>query len=39
MTTPTNKFGGLAQQLVDAGLVTEAHMHSAQTEAQQQKRD
>lgn len=37
MTTPTNKFGGLAQQLVDAGLVTEAHMHSAQTEAQQQK--
>ena len=37
MSTTISKFGGLAQQLVSAGVVTEAHMHSAQTEAQQQQ--
>ncbi len=30
-------FGGLAQQLTDAGVVSEAHMKTAQTEAQQQQ--
>ena len=37
MSTTISKFGGLAQQLVSAGVVTEAHMHSAQNEAQQQQ--
>ncbi|WP_367104891.1 type IV-A pilus assembly ATPase PilB [uncultured Psychrobacter sp.] len=30
-------FGGLAQQLTNAGVVSEAHMKTAQTEAQQQQ--
>ena len=37
MSTIINKFGGLSQQLVSAGIVSEAHMQSAQNEAQQQQ--
>lgn len=37
MSTTINKFGGLSQQLVSAGIVSEAHMQSAQNEAQQQQ--
>ncbi len=33
----TSKFGGLAQQLVSEGIVSEAHIKTAQNEAQQQK--
>ncbi len=37
MSTVTSKFGGLAEQLVRAGLVSDEGMRSAQTEAQQQR--
>lgn len=37
MSTTISRFGSLAQQLVSTGLVSEAHMQTAQTEAQQQK--
>lgn len=37
MSTTTSKFGGLAQQLVSEGVVSEAQMKTAQTESQQQQ--
>ena len=37
MSTTTNSFGGLAQQLTTAGIVSAANMKTAQTEAQQQQ--
>lgn len=37
MSTTTSTFGGLAQQLTNAGIVSEAHMKTAQTESQQQQ--
>ena len=37
MPTTISTFGGLSQQLISAGIVSEAHMHTAQTESQQQK--
>lgn len=37
MSTTTSKFGGLAQQLISEGVVSEAQMKTAQTESQQQK--
>lgn len=37
MSTTTRKFGGLAQQLVSEGIVSEAHMKTAQTESQRQQ--
>ncbi len=37
MSTVISKFGGLAEQLVSAGLVSDQDMRSAQTEAQQQR--
>lgn len=37
MSTTTSKFGGLAQQLVSEGVVSEAHMKTAQTESQRQQ--
>ena len=37
MTSTPSKFGGLAQQLITAGLVTDAHMQTAQTESQKQQ--
>ncbi|MDN5566571.1 MAG: type IV-A pilus assembly ATPase PilB [Psychrobacter sp.] len=37
MSTVTSKFGGLAEQLVRSGLVSDEDMRSAQTEAQQQQ--
>ena len=37
MSTTISTFGGLAQQLVDAGVVSEAHMKTAQAESLQQK--
>lgn len=37
MSTTTTTFGGLAQQLTNAGIVSEVHMKTAQTEAQQQQ--
>lgn len=37
MPTITSTFGGLAQQLTNAGIVSEAHMKTAQTESQQQQ--
>jgi type IV pilus assembly protein PilB len=37
MSTTTNTFGGLALQLIKAGVVNEAQMKTAQTESRQQK--
>ncbi|WP_201576319.1 type IV-A pilus assembly ATPase PilB [Psychrobacter sp. H8-1] len=37
MSSMTNKFGSLSQQLIHAGVVSEAHMKTAQAEALQQK--
>ncbi|WP_201528742.1 type IV-A pilus assembly ATPase PilB [Psychrobacter frigidicola] len=37
MSTTTIKFGSLAQQLISEGVVSEAHMKTAQTESQQQQ--
>ena len=37
MSDAVSKFGGLAQQLISAGLVSEADMQVAQTEAQQEQ--
>ncbi|WP_334684986.1 type IV-A pilus assembly ATPase PilB [Psychrobacter sp. PL19] len=37
MSTTTSKFGGLAQQLISEGIVSEAHMKAAQTESLQQQ--
>ncbi|MDN3452388.1 MULTISPECIES: type IV-A pilus assembly ATPase PilB [unclassified Psychrobacter] len=37
MSIATNKYGGLAQQLISDGVVSEANMKTAQTESQQQK--
>ncbi len=37
MSTTTHSFGGLAQQLTTAGIVSAANMKTAQTEAQQQQ--
>lgn len=37
MSITTNKYGGLAQQLISEGIINEANMKTAQTEAQQQK--
>ena len=37
MSTTINKFSGLADQLVSAGIVSESQMQSAQSEAQQQQ--
>lgn len=37
MPTTISTFGGLSQQLISAGIVSEAHMHTAQAESQQQK--
>ncbi|WP_201593835.1 type IV-A pilus assembly ATPase PilB [Psychrobacter fulvigenes] len=37
MSSMTNKFGSLSQQLIHAGVVSEAHMKIAQAEALQQQ--
>ncbi|MGM8871193.1 type IV-A pilus assembly ATPase PilB [Psychrobacter sp. 2Y5] len=37
MSTAVSKFGSLAQQLISEGVVSEANMQTAQTEAQQQQ--
>lgn len=37
MSTAISKFGSLAQQLIDEGLVSEANMQTAQAESQQQQ--
>lgn len=37
MSTAISKFGSLAQQLISAGLVSEANMQTAQAESQQQQ--
>ena len=37
MSITTSKYGGLAQQLISEGIVSEAHMKAAQSESQQQK--
>lgn len=37
MPTTMGKFGSLAQQLINEGIVSEAHMKTAQTESQQQQ--
>lgn len=37
MSITTSKYGGLAQQLVSEGIVSEANMKTAQTESQQQQ--
>ncbi|WP_201587512.1 type IV-A pilus assembly ATPase PilB [Psychrobacter jeotgali] len=37
MPTAVNKFGSLAQQLITAGIVSEANMQTAQAESQQQQ--
>lgn len=37
MSVTTNKYAGLAQQLVSDGVVSEAHMKTAQTESLQQQ--
>ncbi|MCH1783064.1 type IV-A pilus assembly ATPase PilB [Psychrobacter glaciei] len=37
MSITANKYGGLAQQLINEGVVSEAHMKTAQTESQQQQ--
>ncbi|MGP4963555.1 type IV-A pilus assembly ATPase PilB [Psychrobacter celer] len=36
MSITTSKYGGLAQQLISEGIVSEANMKTAQTESQQQ---
>lgn len=37
MSTTTSKYGGLAQQLISDGVVSEANMKTAQIESQEQK--
>ena len=37
MSITTSKYGGLAQQLISEGIVSEAHMKVAQTDSQQQQ--
>ena len=37
MSVTTSKYGGLAQQLISEGVVSEANMKTAQTESQQQQ--
>lgn len=37
MSITASKYGGLAQQLISEGVVSEAHMKTAQTESQQQQ--
>ncbi|MEG9303686.1 type IV-A pilus assembly ATPase PilB [Psychrobacter celer] len=37
MSITTSKYGGLAQQLISEGIVSEANMKTAQTESQQQQ--
>ena len=37
MSTTTSKYGGLAQQLINDGVVSEANMKTAQIESQQQQ--
>ena len=37
MAIATGTFGSLAQQLIHAGVVSEAHMTTAQHESKQQK--
>lgn len=37
MSIATSKYGGLAQQLISDGVVSEANMKTAQTESQQQQ--
>ncbi|WP_372843193.1 type IV-A pilus assembly ATPase PilB [Psychrobacter sp.] len=37
MSITTNAYGGLAQQLISEGIVSEAHMKAAQTDSQQQQ--
>ncbi|KAA0939106.1 type IV-A pilus assembly ATPase PilB [Psychrobacter sp. ANT_H59] len=37
MSITTSKYGGLAQQLISEGIVSEAHMKAAQTDSQQQQ--
>ena len=37
MSITASKYGGLAQQLISEGIVSEAHMKTAQTESQQQQ--
>ena len=37
MSTTMNRFSGLAQQLIGAGIVSEANMQTAQAEARQQQ--
>lgn len=37
MSITTGKYGGLAQQLINEGVVSEAHMKTAQTESAQQQ--
>ena len=37
MSITASKYGGLAQQLISEGIVSEAHMKAAQTESQQQQ--
>ncbi|WP_201597639.1 type IV-A pilus assembly ATPase PilB [Psychrobacter vallis] len=37
MSVTANKYGGLAQQLISEGIINEANMKTAQTQAQQQQ--
>ncbi|MBB3106527.1 type IV pilus assembly protein PilB [Psychrobacter luti] len=37
MSITASKYGGLAQQLISEGIVSEAHMKTAQTESQQKQ--
>ncbi len=37
MSTTVSTFGGLAQQLIEAGIVSDTHMKTAHIESQQQK--
>ena len=37
MSITTSKYGGLAQQLISEGIVSETHMKAAQTESQHQQ--
>ena len=37
MSITASKYGGLAQQLISEGIVSEAHIKTAQTESQQQQ--
>ncbi|MEO1851723.1 MAG: type IV-A pilus assembly ATPase PilB, partial [Psychrobacter sp.] len=37
MSITTSKYGGLAQQLISDGVVSEANMKTAQIESQEQK--